>query len=216
MIRPLVLIGCLAPAAAFAQPNFQQAARLRAIHHMEHRQYVTMPLQQHVMIPQQRAPSLVATRAGQDAFAAIQEVVEILTADPKTDWSKVNIDALRQHLIDMNNVTLNAQVTNVPIDGGMIFALTGDGPVRDSIRRMSTAHAAAMDGIDGWRFEAAELEDGANLVVHAPAKDLEKLRGLGFLGVLALGMHHQEHHLMIARGEDPHVNGSLAPRKAPQ
>jgi len=137
MIRALVLIGCLAPSAAFAQPNFEQAARLRAIHHIEHRQYVTMPRQQHVMISQQRAPSSVATRAGQDAFTAIQEVVEILTADPKTDWSKVNIDALRQHLIDMNNVTLNAQVTNVPIDGGMIFALTGDGPVRDSIRRMT-------------------------------------------------------------------------------
>jgi hypothetical protein len=204
MIRALVFIGCLAPAAAFAQPNFEQAARLRVVRDMEHRQHVTPLRQQQVLIPQQRAPGLVVTRAGQDAFAAIQEIVEILTADPKTDWSKVNIDALRQHLIDMNNVTLSAKVTNVSIDGGMIFALTGEGPVRDSVRRTVMAHAAMMDGVDGWRFEAAELEDGANLVVHAPAKDLEKLRGLGFLGVLALGMHHQEHHLMIARGEDPH------------
>jgi hypothetical protein len=38
----------------------------------------------------------------------------------------------------------------------------------------------------------------------APAKDADKLRGLGFLGVLTLGMHHQIHHLMIARGENPH------------
>src|SRR5277367_1085643 len=57
MIRALVLIGCLAPSAAFAQPNFKQAARLRGIHHIEHRQYVTMPRQQHVVISQQRAPS---------------------------------------------------------------------------------------------------------------------------------------------------------------
>jgi hypothetical protein len=204
MIRAFVLIGCLAPAAAFAQPNYERAAGVRAAHHMMHRPYVAISRKQHVMISQQRAPSPVATRAGQDAFAAIQEIVEILAADPKTDWSKVNIDALRQHLIDMNNVTLNAKVTNVPIDGGMIFALTGDGPVRDSIRRMAMAHAATMNGVDGWRVEAAELEDGANLVVHAPATDLEKLRGLGFLGVLALGTHHQEHHLMIARGEDQH------------
>jgi hypothetical protein len=204
MIRVFVLIGCLAPAAAFAQPNYERAAGVRAAHHMMHRPYVAISRKQHVMISQQRAPSPVATRAGQDAFAAIQEIVEILAADPKTDWSKVNIDALRQHLIDMNNVTLNAKVTNVPIDGGMIFALTGDGPVRDSIRRMAMAHAATMNGVDGWRVEAAELEDGANLVVHAPATDLEKLRGLGFLGVLALGTHHQEHHLMIARGEDQH------------
>ena len=111
MIRTLVLLGCLAPAAAFAQPNFAQAPGVGAVHHMMHRQYAPKLRQQLVMKTPQQPPSPVATRAGQDAFAAIQEVVEILTADPKTDWSKVNIDALRQHLIDMNNVTLNAKVT---------------------------------------------------------------------------------------------------------
>ena len=30
----------------------------------------------------------------QDAFVAIQEIVQILQSDPKTDWSKVSIDAL--------------------------------------------------------------------------------------------------------------------------
>jgi len=39
---------------------------------------------------------------GQDAFGAIQEIVQILDADPKTDWSKVDLEALRQHLIDMD------------------------------------------------------------------------------------------------------------------
>src|SRR5690348_15857413 len=48
---------------------------------------------------------------GQDAFGAIAEVVQILDADPKTDWSKVNLERLRQHLIDMNEVVLRAQVT---------------------------------------------------------------------------------------------------------
>ena len=104
----------------------------------------------------------------------------------------------------MNNVTLAANVKNEPIDGGMRFDVTGEGPVRDSIRRMTTAHAATMNGVDGWKFEAAEIEGGASLTVHPPAKDVDKLRGLGFLGVLTLGMHHQEHHLMIARGENPH------------
>ena len=104
----------------------------------------------------------------------------------------------------MNNVTLRANVKNEPIDGGIRFDVTGEGPVRDSIRRMTTAHAATMNGVDGWKFEAAEIEGGASLTVHPPAKDVDKLRGLGFLGVLSLGMHHQEHHLMIARGENPH------------
>ena len=46
--------------------------------------------------------------ARQEVFGTIQEVVRILDADPTTDWSKVNIAALREHLIDMNEVTLRA------------------------------------------------------------------------------------------------------------
>lgn len=144
------------------------------------------------------------TRAGQGAFAAIQEIVAILQADPATDWSKVNIDALRQHLIDMDNVTLRAGVTNEPIPDGMKFTVTGTGGVRDSIQRMTAAHAATIDGVNGWHFEATDTADGAVVLVHAPAADIPKLRGLGFIGVLTLGMHHQHHHLMIARGDGPH------------
>jgi hypothetical protein len=40
--------------------------------------------------------------SGQDAFGAIQEIVGMLEADPATDGSKVDIDALRDHLLDMN------------------------------------------------------------------------------------------------------------------
>src|SRR5271167_2194275 len=50
----------------------------------------------------------IPTMPGQDAFGAIQEIVQILQSDPKTDWSKVDLEALRQHLIDMNKVTLKA------------------------------------------------------------------------------------------------------------
>ena len=53
--------------------------------------------------------STIPMLPGQDAFGAIQEIVHILDADPKTDWSKVDLEALRQHLIDMNEVTLHAE-----------------------------------------------------------------------------------------------------------
>jgi len=59
------------------------------------------------------------TLPGQDAFGAIQEIVGILDADPKTDWSKVDLEALRQHLIDMNEVTLKAETAPKQIDGGL-------------------------------------------------------------------------------------------------
>jgi hypothetical protein len=198
MIRALALLACLTPASAFAQSNVEPPAGNRTAHHMTH--------EQHMRMDEQAAGDSFATQSGQAAFAAIQEIVQILVADPKTDWSKVDIEALRQHLIDMNNVTLLANVKNEAIDGGMRFNVTGEGPVRESIRRMTLAHAAMMNenGLDGWKFEAAEIDGGASMTVLAPAKDIDKLRGLGFLGVLTLGTHHQAHHLMIARGVNPH------------
>jgi hypothetical protein len=34
--------------------------------------------------------------------------------------------------------------------------------------------------------------------------EIDRLRGLGYIGVMALGAHHQEHHWAIVRGESPH------------
>src|SRR5690348_4894459 len=55
-------------------------------------------------------PAGVPVQPGQAAFGAAQEIVRMLLADPGTDWSKVNVDALRQHLIDMNEVVMRAKV----------------------------------------------------------------------------------------------------------
>jgi hypothetical protein len=103
----------------------------------------------------------------------------------------------------MDNVTLRAQVQSTPIDGGIKFAANGDGEVKQSIQRMVMAHAAIMNGVGGWKITAAKTDSGAVMSVVVPAKDLNKLRALGFIGVMTRGMHHQEHHLMIARGEHP-------------
>ena len=46
--------------------------------------------------------------SGQSAFGAIAEIVQILEEDPATDWSRVDIDALREHLIDMEELVLHA------------------------------------------------------------------------------------------------------------
>ena len=104
----------------------------------------------------------------------------------------------------MDNVTLRANAKSEPVDGGMRFTVSGDGPVKESIQRMVMAHAATMNGVGGWKFTASETDTGAILTVLTPAKDAVKLRGLGFIGVLTRGMHHQMHHLMLARGENPY------------
>ncbi len=208
MIRALGLLACLIPGAALAQSATQPPADMDAMHHMMRGHHMTAPhkhmMQRQSEMPGQRAVGAVATEPGQSAFAAIQEIVEILESDPTTDWSKVDIDALRQHLVDMDNVTLRAEVKNETIEGGMRFTVSGVGPVKDSIRRMVMAHAATMNGTGGWTFTASETDTGAILNVLTPAKDAPELHGLGFIGVMTRGMHHQMHHLMIARGENPH------------
>ena len=142
---------------------------------------------------------------GQATFAAIQEIVAMLDANPATDWAKVDIEALRQHLIDMNNVTLGATVEATELEGGARFSVSGDGPVRKSVRRMVMAHAATMNGVEGWKFAAEASDSGAILTVSPPDQaSLVKLRALGFIGVMTRGMHHQEHHWMLATGTDPH------------
>lgn len=142
---------------------------------------------------------------GQAAFAAIQEIVTLLAADPNTDWTKVDIEALRQHLIDMDNVTLHAVVASTPLPEGASFSVSSDDPaVRASIQRMVMAHASTMNGANGWALKAQNTDQGATLVVTGVPADAPKIQGLGFIGVLTLGMHHQAHHLMLARGMNPH------------
>lgn len=151
------------------------------------------------------ADSAVAvTEGGQSAFAAIQEIVALLIADPATDWTRVDVEALRQHLIDMDNVTLRARVTKADIDGGARFMVTADdSAVITSIRAMVPAHAATMDGVEGWTMRAKEFSGGAELTVTGA--DLVRIRALGFIGLLTVGMHHQTHHLALASGQEPHL-----------
>lgn len=142
---------------------------------------------------------------GQSAFAAIQELVEQLMADPETDWSRIDIEALRQHLIDMDNVTIRAQIAARNIEGGARFEATSEDPaVATSIRAMVPTHAKTMNGVEGWTMQAEEIPGGAVLTVTG--SDPVRLRALGFIGVLTVGMHHQAHHLALAMGLKPHAN----------
>ncbi len=137
---------------------------------------------------------------GQSAFAAIAEVVRAMEADPQTDWENVDIDALRQHLRDMDVVTIDSSAQADEIEGGMRFTITGAPGVAPSITRMALGHALVMDGVDGWNYTASAIDGGAILEVTVPQADLPKLKGLGFYGLLASGMHHQPHHWMMANG----------------
>ena len=149
----------------------------------------------------------IPTEPGQAAFGTIQEIVGELQADPQTDWSKVDVDALRQHLIDMDEVTLRATAQKEPIDNGLRIKVTGSDRTLEAIQRMVPEHARDIDGMYGWTVRTTALPNGVELTVTAsnPA-DVQKIRALGFMGIMVQGGHHQMHHLAMAKGEMMHMH----------
>ena len=131
------------------------------------------------------------TEPGQDAFAAIAEIVALLEADPSTDWSKVDVAALREHLVDMDELMLNAVAREEPIPGGLRITVTGEGRTLRAIQDMVPAHAAELAKIRGWQVQSTVRDDGAGLsVTSAAPQQQRRIRGLGFFGLMATGAHH--------------------------
>lgn len=51
-------------------------------------------------------------------------------------------------------------------------------------------------------MDVTTTQDGHELQVATEnLADIEKIRGLGYIGLLTYGAHHQQHHWMIATGE---------------
>jgi hypothetical protein len=163
----------------------------------------TTGMMRHPTSPQGERP----TEPGQAAFGAIHEIVGILEADPHTDWSKVDIDALRQHLIDMDEVTMRATARKQPIENGLRIEVTGSGRTLEAIQRMVPDHARAIDGMNGWTVRTTAIPNGVLLTVTATnPTEVQKIRGLGFMGIMVQGSHHQPHHLAMAKGEPIHMH----------
>jgi hypothetical protein len=149
------------------------------------------------------------TLPGQSAFGAIGEVVRMLKADPRTDWARVNVEALRQHLIDMDDVTMHAVVAQRSVPSGLEMDVTGTGRAADAIKRMAINHAKMLDQSGEYHVTAQAITNGARIVVTArqasDARTVAQIRGLGFAGLMTEGDHHAAHHLALARGNsEPH------------
>lgn len=149
------------------------------------------------------------TSSGQAAFATISEVVRMLKADSTTDWSKVNIEALRQHLIDMDAVVMRSTVRQHNVDGGMEADVTGTGSTAGAIKRMLSMHAMMLDQSAEYHATTTGIAGGIRFRVTAKdpndARAVAQIRGLGFAGLLTEGDHHARHHMALARGEmNPH------------
>lgn len=143
------------------------------------------------------------SEAGQSAFAALAEIVAILEADPHTDWSSVSIDALRTHLVDMDQLTLSSVVRTQMLDDQQIkFYVSGEGRTVKAIQTMVPTHAGMVRASTGWNIDVERESDGVTLTVNPGSPEmLTKLKALGFFGFMTIGAHHQSHHLQMATGQ---------------
>ena len=134
---------------------------------MDHESMSQNPSMHHMARMQATSP----TMPGQDAFGAIAEIVRILDADPATDWSKVDIERLRQHLIDMNEVVLRSAVKQTPVPGGLAMEITGTGRTEQAIRAMVVPHAVELDRMPEWSARTEPIAGGVRLTVVAKKPD---------------------------------------------
>ena len=157
--------------------------------------------------PATTLPAIPLTMPGNDAFGAIQEVTARLLADPDTDWRRVNLEALRVHLVDMENMTLRVDVVEqIPTPAGISVVIEPqDARAMASLRRVLAVHPAQLAAETGWTMSVLEESGRFTLTIETENPDeIELIRGLGYIGTMAIGNHHKIHHWMIATGANPH------------
>lgn len=142
-VLPIVLVGVTGIGAGYVIANNNND---HSAHHSHQTNVTTFPSEQ-----------------GQSAFAAIAEIVTILENDPNTNWSKVNINALREHLVDMNALTLNASVSIEKSTTSIIFDAAGTGTTLRALQNMVPAHARELDKMDDWTAVGEKTDKGAIL-----------------------------------------------------
>ncbi len=144
---------------------------------------------------------------GQGAFAALAEVVHALESDAQTDWSNVDITALRDHLIDMDLLVTDAIATQTELEDGLSIEVTGDAQSLAAAQRMIPAHSEFLRREEGW--EVAVTIESERVIMRLTGDTAEiamKIKALGFYGLMASQDHHRMHHWALARGEPMHLN----------
>jgi len=185
----LIVTGGVATGAIFVGTSLGKSANTE---HLDHAQQV------------RGVQAAKPTMQGQEVFGTIQEIVHILEADLTTNWSKVNIAVLREHLIDMDEVTMRAVTNQQTLADGIAITVTGEGRTLDAIKRTVPAHTQELASL-GWQARTEDLPNGVKLVVTtSDPRQVVKLNAFGFMGIMVQGAHHQIHHLMMAKGAFAH------------
>jgi polyhydroxyalkanoate synthesis regulator phasin len=163
----------------------------------------TMNHQQHMM----KTTGSALKEAGNDIFSTIQEVIDKLNNDPDTDWGKVDIEALRQHLLDMNDMAMNVEVVNQkPLKNGLeVTVLPITERAEKTLAKVFNVHPIHLKRETGWSMQV--VRNNKQFIITTTTEDpkqVKKIIALSYIGLMAYGKHHQPHHWGISTSQNPH------------
>jgi|DEB0MinimDraft_6_1074348.scaffolds.fasta_scaffold55226_1 hypothetical protein len=142
---------------------------------------------------------------GQGMFGAISEVNTIIE-ESGADWTKVDLDALWEHLKDMDALMTFAKVEKSELDDGLKMLVTGEGAADRAVRNMIPAHSQFLKNVrPAWEISVSG--EGASyevVVTSSDPSEAQKIKALGFAGFMFQDDHHASHHLGIAVGDQVH------------
>lgn len=111
----------------------------------------------------------------------------------------------------MQDMALNVTVEQQPINLGFMAVITPttNRAVQSMIRVLS-AHPSQMKIETGWDMTVTNNNGIFTITVTTDQLlDVNKIRGLGYIGIMAYGNHHQPHHWAMASGQNPHSEQAM-------
>ncbi|MBJ7539908.1 hypothetical protein [Marinomonas transparens] len=146
---------------------------------------------------QQKIPS--PTEPGQSIFGAIAEVNKLLE-EGNVDWNSVDLDALMEHLKDMDNLMTNTMVRKNELPNGLTINVSNSGNGQRAMDNMIPAHASFLQNVrPNWTIKYEKEKSNYIITVTSEIqKEAIKIKGLGFAGFMVQDDHHASHHMSLA------------------
>jgi len=140
------------------------------------------------------APPSVAVLAG---------LVARLEADPTPGRRRVDLEAVRRHLADLERVTLAAEVRAEDLPGGVGLIVSGPDPATvAAIQRLLPERAVRLAEARRWKVATVTVPEGLRVEVRSlDPREAGRIRALGLAGLLVAGPPDEAYLLTLPRGE---------------
>ncbi len=141
-------------------------------------------------------------QSGQSAFGALSQVAKMIE-HKKIEWAQVDMDALWDHLKDMDALMTHTSVAKQALPNGLLMFVTGGENAARAMREMIPAHVQFLQTArPKWTISVNQIENGYSIQVTSDETDeVVKIKALGFSGFMIQDNHHASHHFNIASGK---------------